>query len=131
MYVRRTPGVVMVLPRIGSWLHRHEPVTAVVVGEAAASPREVRVERSRMPIVLVGVASGSVGLPDLNEAVPDRPAIAVEDAPRNDDPLTQRLAGILTGQIVVELPYRTMPVRRTRNIQECSGEDDHGLLRRP
>jgi hypothetical protein len=108
-------------PKIGPRLHRNEPVAALVVCQTPSRPREVRVERSRVPIVLVSVASGGVGLPDLDQAVPDRPAIAIEHASRNDDPLSQRLAGMLAGQIVVKLPYKTVPVRRTRNVRERPG----------
>src|SRR5215210_3826206 len=131
MYVRRTPGVVMVVPRIGPGLYRHEAVAALTVREAAASPREVGIERSRVPIFLVGVASGGVGLPDLDEAVPDRASVAVEDTPGNDDPLAKRLAGMLAGQIAVKLPYETMTVRGTRDVRERPGEDNERLLRRP
>src|SRR5215207_1522126 len=116
MYVRRTPGVVVILPGIGPGLYRHEPVAALVVREASPHPREVRVERSRVPVVLMGVASGGVGLPDLDEAAPYRPSVGVEDAPGNDNPLTQRLAGMLAGQIAVKLPSWTVPVRRTRDV---------------
>src|SRR5215211_5011681 len=43
MYVRRTPGIVVVLPRIGPWLYRNEAVAALIVGEASARPRKVRI----------------------------------------------------------------------------------------
>src|SRR5215208_1066594 len=80
---------------------------------------------------MVCVASGGVGLPDLDEAVPYRASVAVEDEPRNDDPLTQRLAGMLASQVVVKLSQRLAPVCWTCGVRERPGEDDQGLLRRP
>jgi hypothetical protein len=47
------------------------------------------------------VAAGRVGLPDLDQGAGDRPAIAVEHPARHDDPLTQRLARVLGGQVGV------------------------------
>src|SRR5215208_644479 len=80
---------------------------------------------------MVCVASGGVGLPDLDEAVPYRASVAVEDEPRNDDPFTQRLAGMLASQVVVKLSQRLAPVCWTCGVRERPGEDDQGLLRRP
>src|SRR5687767_6623975 len=80
---------------------------------------------------MVGVASCGVGLPDLDEAVTYRASVATEDAARNDDPLPQRLAGMLAGQVVVKLPYSAASVCRSRGVRERLGEDDERLLRRP
>src|ERR671915_1671748 len=84
-----------------------------------------------MLVQMVCIASGGVGLPDLQEAALYRASVAIEDASRNDDPLTQRLAGMLAGQIVVKVPYSAAPVCRTRGVRERPGEDDERLLRRP
>ena len=45
--VRRPPGVVVVAPRVGAGLDRHELVAAQAVGDHAAQPVEVRVQRRR------------------------------------------------------------------------------------
>src|SRR5829696_213400 len=37
---------------------------------------------------------------------------------------------MLAGQIVVQVPYSTAPVCRTRGVREHPGEDDERLLRR-
>src|ERR687896_1529129 len=105
MYVRRSPGVVMVLPRVRSRLDRHEPVAALVVGEASARAGEVGVQWGGVAIQVVGVAPGGVGLPDLYQAAPNRAAVAVQHSPRDDDPLPQRLARVLAGQVVIPLPH--------------------------
>ena len=60
----------------------------------AAGAGEVRIERGRVLVDLVEVAAGGVGLPDLEQRVPHRPAVVVEDASRDDDPLAERLAGM-------------------------------------
>src|SRR5918994_1068827 len=78
---------------------------------------------------MVCIASCGVGLPDLHEAALYRASVAIEDASRNDDPLTQRLAGMLAGQIVVKGPYSTPPRCRDPGVRERPGEDDERLLR--
>src|SRR5918993_2337408 len=120
----------MILPGIGTRLYRHEPITALVVGEASPRPREVRVQRSRVLVQMVGVASCGVGLPDLDEAVTYRASIAIEDAARNDDPLPQRLAGMLAGQGVVKLPHTAAAVCRGRGVREGPRGDGEGLFPR-
>ena len=127
----RAPGVVVVLPRVGPWLDRDEPVAALVVSEASPRAGEVGVERGRVPVELVGVAARGVGLPDLDQAVPDRPPVAVRDAARDDDPLPQGLALVLAGQVVVQLPDRPAPVSRSGGIREGPWEDDQRLSGRP
>ena len=67
--VRRPPGVVVVAPRIGAGLDRHELERAVGAGEAAPEPGEVRVQRRGVLVALVAVAAGGVALPDLHERV--------------------------------------------------------------
>src|SRR5918997_4945226 len=106
----RAPGVVVVLPGIGSGFDRHEAVASLAVREASPRPREVGVQRSRVLVQMVGVASCGVGLPDLDQAAPYRASVAIEDASRNDDPLTQRLAGMLAGPIVVKPPHSRAPL---------------------
>ena len=49
----------------------------------------------------VDVAPARVGLPDFDERVRNRPAVLVEHAPVHDDPLAERLARMLSGQVVV------------------------------
>ncbi len=96
------PGVVMVAPRIGTWLDRGEVVGAVGIGEAAAGAREVRVEWRGMLVTLVDVTTGGVGLPDLHELVAHRPTVAVGDAPRDDHPLADRVAAALDREVRLE-----------------------------
>src|SRR5215210_778454 len=79
----------------------------------------------------MGVASGGVGLPDLDQAVAHRAPVAARDAPRDDDPLPQRLAGMLAGKVVIQLPDKTASKCRSRRIREGFRKDDQGLLRCP
>jgi len=51
----------------------------------------------------VFVAPCGVRLPDLDERPAQRLALGVEHAPRDDDPLADRLAVVLNGQVVVGL----------------------------
>ena len=64
-----------------------------------------------MLVDLVPVAAGGVRLPDLDERAADRPAVLVEHAAGDDDPLAERLAVVLPRQVVVELA-RARPRRR-------------------
>ena len=47
-----------------------------------------------MLVDVVDVAAGRVGLPDLDQRVRHRPAVLVEHAAGDDDPLAERLAGV-------------------------------------
>jgi hypothetical protein len=56
-----------------------------------------------MAVDHVVVAPRGVRLPDLDQRVAHRPAVAVEYAAVEDDPLAERLALVLAGQVVVVL----------------------------
>ena len=99
----------MVAPWVRAGLDRDEAVAALVVGEAAAGAGEVRVERRGVLVDLVPVAAGRVRLPDLDQRVAHRPAVLVEHAAGDDDPLAERLALVLARQVAVELAERASP----------------------
>ena len=60
---------------------------------------EVRVQRRGMLVALVHVPAGRVGLPDLHQLAPHRPAVAVQHAAAHHDALADRLAGAPDGQV--------------------------------
>src|SRR5438105_14826054 len=91
----------MILPGMGAWVDGDEAVATILVGDAAAGAAEVGVEGRWMLVLLVEIATGGIGLPELDYRVPDRPAVAVEDAAADDNALAQRLAGVLPRQIVL------------------------------
>ena len=124
--VRRPPGVVVVAPRVRARLDGRERVAAVVVGEAAADADEVRVERRRVLVALVDVAPGRVGLPDLDELVAYRPAVAVEDAPGHLHPLADRLAAVLDGQVGLERPDVALAEDRRSTARRPRGRPGRG-----
>jgi hypothetical protein len=109
----------VVLPRVRAGLDRREPVRAVVARDDPADPGEVRVERRRVLVALVHVATGGVRLPDLDELVAHGSALAVEDPSGHDDPLAERLAGVLDREIGL--------VGRDVGVAE-SGRDELDLL---
>ena len=127
--VRRAPGVVVVLPRVGAGLDRDDPVAAIVVAEAAPGAREVRVERRRMAIKLVDVAPGGIRLPDLDQGVSHGPAVAVEHAPGDDDALTERLARMLAREVVVERAHLPVPVDGPGDLGKRVRKHDQRSLR--
>src|SRR4029079_11248380 len=96
--VVRAPGVRMVLPRIRAGLDRHEPVAALVVGQAAARAAEVGVEPRIVVVHLVRVPAGGVRLPDLDQLPTERLPVAPEDTPTQDHSLAERVARVLAGQ---------------------------------
>src|SRR5579883_1565567 len=96
MDVGRTPSVVMIEPGIRARLDGDEAIGAVLIGQGAAGATEIRVQRRRMLIVDVSVATRRVGLPDLDEGVGNRASVAVEDAPTDDDALAERFSGVLS-----------------------------------
>src|SRR6266446_3759870 len=101
MNVRRTPGVVMIQPRVGPGLDGHKTIRAVFVGHRSSGASEVRVERRGMLVFGVNVTAGGVGLPNLNERARDRTAVRVEHAPGHNNSLAQRLAGVLAREVSI------------------------------
>src|SRR5436309_4082124 len=106
MDVRRSPRVAMILPRIGAGLDRDEAIAALRVSQAAAGSAEVGVQWCGVLVILVKVAAGGIGLPDLNHRARYRSAITVEQPTRDNNALDNRLARVLAGQVVVQLRKR-------------------------
>jgi len=84
-------------------LDGHEPVAALRVGDRASRAAEVGIERGRPPVPPVQVATGRVGLPDLDQRARERLALAVERAAADRDPLPDRLPSVLREEVVVVL----------------------------
>src|SRR5438046_625674 len=106
MDVRRPPRVAMILPWIGAGLDRNEAIAAFGISQAAAGSAEVGVQWSGVLVILVEVAAGGIGLPDLHDRAPHRAAITVEHATRDDNALADRVPRVPAGQVVVELRKR-------------------------
>src|ERR671915_60675 len=111
-----TPGVGMVLPRVRARLDRDEAIAALVVGHAPSRTGEIRVERGRMAVHVVLVASRGVRLPDLDQGVAYGAPVSVEDPAVQDHPLPERLALVLPRQVVVDLADALVAVDRTRDL---------------
>src|SRR5262249_51637330 len=73
-------------------------------------------ERRRVVVVVVAIAPGSVALPELNQGARDRAAVLVQDPPGDDDPLAERLAGVLTRQVVVGFADRAVAEQRAGEL---------------
>jgi len=69
MNMRRPPGIVMIAPWIFSRTNGHEAIASFGVGYDPPASREVWIERSIVLIDFVLIASGSVGLPDLDQSI--------------------------------------------------------------
>ena len=77
MDVGRPPGVAMVLPWVGARFYGDEAIAPLVIRQAAPPAAEVGIKWRRMLVVLVHIATGRVRLPDLDDGVSDRPAVAI------------------------------------------------------
>src|SRR6266700_6875247 len=95
MYVRRTPGVVMVLPRIRAGLDGHKTIAAVFVRKRAARAAEVGIKRRRMMIAIMAITDSGIGLPDLKQRVRHGASVVIQHAPGDDDPLSYRFSVVL------------------------------------
>jgi hypothetical protein len=100
--VRGPPGVGVVAPGVGARLDGGERVPALIIRQASAHAREVRVQRGRVLVALVRVPARGVGLPDLHQLPGDRAALPVQDAAGDGDALAERFAGVLAGQVGVQ-----------------------------
>src|SRR5260221_13671087 len=112
MYVGRPPGVVVIQPRIWSWLDGNKTGNALFVGKRSSGAGEIGIERRRMLVLHMGVAARGVCLPDFNQCVGDGTAIAIQHSPGDDDSLAQRLTGMLARQVVVVLSNCILPKDR-------------------
>src|SRR5580704_3710517 len=124
----RPPGVVVIAPRVRPGPDRRERVAALVVGDAPSGPGEVRIERRRPPIPPVHVSPGGVRLPDLDERPAQRVALGVEHAPRDDDPLSDRLALVLDREVVVVLADQHRAELRPGDLGDRLRQVDERLL---
>src|SRR6185437_12759579 len=101
MDMRRTPGVVVIAPRIGAGLDGDELVIALGIALRAARAGEVRIERCRMLVDNMDIAAAGIGLPQFDQRIRHAAAVFIEHMPMHDDTLTERLALVLDGEIVV------------------------------
>ena len=69
-----------------------------------------------MLITTVPVTSRGVRLPDFNQSIRNRPAAVVENASGHDDALTERLSGMLKGQVIVSFRDGTVAVNRPGDL---------------
>src|SRR5215469_548677 len=90
---------------------------------------KVRIERCWVVVDPVRVASGRVGLPDLYESVGNSPAVGVEHATRDDDPLAERLTRVAGCQVGVGRGDPLGAEQRAGDLSEALWEGNKWLLR--
>src|SRR6478672_7689507 len=99
MYVRWPPRIGVVLPRVSSGLYRGEAVIAIMVSQYAARAAEVWIEGRRMIVAIMAITSSSIGLPDLDQRMWNRPAVVVQYPAAHDDALPERFSRVLPRQV--------------------------------
>ena len=107
-------------------MNRYSPSSPV---RQRPPPGEVRVERRVVVVHRVGIATGRVRLPDLDQLAAHRPAVVAQDTAADDDPLAERLTVVLPRQVVVELTDLAIAVDRACQLGQRVRDDDERLLR--
>src|SRR6185437_8251915 len=98
MNMRRTPGVMVISPRIRTGLDGDESVVAGSVRLRAARSGKIRIQRRRMLVAHMDVAAAGIGLPKLDQRIRNAPAILIQDMTMDDDAFAERLALVLRGK---------------------------------
>ena len=116
--MRRAPVVPVVAPWIGAGFDGVKGKTAGVIRQGAPAPCEIRIERGKMPILLVTVSAAGVCLPDLHQRVRNGSCVFVEHPSVHDDALADRIAvlGEIPQQVAVGVRHIGVPEGRTRQF---------------
>src|SRR5215471_2818061 len=125
-----TPRVVVIEPWIRARFDGYEPILPGLTSQCAASPTEIRIQRSGMLVLGMSVAACGVRLPNLDERIRNRPTVTVQNASADDDPLAEGFTRVLHSQVVVFLPYLFMPVDRSGNLGQRVRQKNQRLERR-
>src|SRR6266850_6271397 len=89
MYMRR-PQTGVRASGIRSRLDGLHPVTTFRIGRQDSEPLEIGIERRRIDVARVRVATASIGLPDLDARALNRLPFPVQDTPHQMDHLSRR-----------------------------------------
>src|ERR1700724_4045353 len=127
MDVGRTPCVVMIEPRVRTWFYCHKTICTIFVRQSASGSSEIRIQRRGMMVAHMDVPAGRVGLPDLHQSARHRATITVKHTPGHDDTFAQRLARMLTGEIVVRFADLPMSVERSSDLGQSVRKKDQRL----
>ena len=77
-----------------------------------------------MLIGLMPIPPGSIRLPHLNQRLAYRPAFFIQYPSTENDPLTQRLAFVLRGQVAIPCRYQRVPKNRPRSLGLRTGQQN-------
>src|ERR1700735_2971173 len=118
MDVSRTPAVDAIAEGIGARLDGTEEVIAVVVRQQPSAAAEIRIDWRDVGVVTMAVAAASIGLPDFDQRVGDRAAIAVQHVTVNDGLLADRRTGlgVVQDQIMIQRSKFVARKSRTRDF---------------
>ena len=77
----------------------------------------------------MGIATGGIRLPDLDQLAAHRLAVDPEHAAADDDPLAEGLTGVLPREVVVELADLPITEDGAGQLGERMRKDDERFLR--
>jgi len=97
--VRRAPGILVVAPRVSSWLDGDKTVRALSVRQQPSAAREIWIEWRGMSIEVMVIAPGGVCLPQLDQRAANWMATIVDNFPAYDDAFAEWFACMLSRQI--------------------------------
>ena len=118
MNVGRSPGIRMIAPWIRSGLDGDKAVIAGVVRDRAAGSQKIWIERRRMAVPRMAIATGCIRLPHFHQRVRNTAAVFVDDTSGDDDALAQRRVREMPCEVVVAFADRIVAVERARQLTE-------------
>src|ERR1035438_4357912 len=101
MNMRRTPRIVMILPRVRAWFDSGKSINAIFIRHSAACSGEVGIEWRWMIVLRVPVPASRVGLPNLDQRVGNGTAVVIRYPSSDDDALALRLVCMLAREIMI------------------------------
>src|ERR1700730_5064763 len=126
--VRRAPGILMVLPRVGAGFYGDKTIAAFTIGEHASAAGEIRVERRAMLIHTMAVAPRRVGLPNFDKSSRNAAPFFIQYAPAHDDAFADGFTAVLPRQVIVVLADVAMAESGAGELGQSVRQQNQRLL---
>src|ERR1035438_3833640 len=130
MNMRRTPRIVMILPRVRAGFNGDETINAILIRHSAACSGEVGIERRWMIVLRVPVTASRVSLPNLDQRVGNGTAVVIQYPASDDDALALRLSCMLAREIMIGLANRARAKNGPAGFRERVRQENQRFRRR-